>query len=157
MRLSPADIRQQQFRMRMLRGFDSEEVYAFLEHVAEDYESVIKENALLKEQLAAFEERSRGVTEREKSLQDTLVTTHRLTEEMKMAAKRQADLMLREAQMQGEKFLEDVHGEEAKIRADIQMLKRARRQMLEELRTTLERFQRFFGADLAKSDREDVQ
>ena len=55
MRISPLDIRQQQFTVRTFRGFDSQEVDAFLDDVAEDYEAVLKENALLKEQVAGFE------------------------------------------------------------------------------------------------------
>jgi cell division initiation protein len=52
MRISALDIRQQQFSKRMLRGFDPQEVQAFLEDVAEDYESLVKENTLLREQIA---------------------------------------------------------------------------------------------------------
>ena len=37
MRISPQDIRQQQFTVKMVRGFDPQEVDAFLEDVAEDY------------------------------------------------------------------------------------------------------------------------
>src|SRR5947199_10344886 len=78
MRISPLDIRQQQFTVRMLRGFDKHEVDAFLDDVADDYETGLKENALLREQLATLDERSRGLAERERALQDTLVTTQRL-------------------------------------------------------------------------------
>ena len=55
MRISPLDIRQQQFSVRWFRGFDIHEVDAFLDDVAEDYETVLKENAQLKEQVATFE------------------------------------------------------------------------------------------------------
>ncbi|MEK6529510.1 MAG: DivIVA domain-containing protein, partial [candidate division NC10 bacterium] len=77
MRITPMDIRQQQFTVRF-RGFDRQEVDAFLADVAADYEQLVKENALLKEQVAALEERSRGIEGREKLLQDTLLTTQRL-------------------------------------------------------------------------------
>src|SRR2546430_502152 len=65
MRISPLDIRQQQFTVKMLRGFDKHEVDAFLDDVADDYEAVLRENALLKEQLATLEERSRGLASRD--------------------------------------------------------------------------------------------
>src|SRR5262247_1287668 len=97
------DIRQQQFTVKMFRGFDVQEVDTFLEDVAEDYEALVKENALLKEQLQALEERTRGLEEREKVLQETLITTQRLTEEMKENARREAALIVREAEVQGEK------------------------------------------------------
>lgn len=148
MRISPHDIRQQQFSVKMFRGFDPHEVDAFLDDVAEDYEAVLKEATLLKEQLAAQEARGRGVVEREKSLQDTLVTTQRLADEMKAAAKREADLIVREAELRGEKVVEEARAEEAKIRSQIQSLRRMRRQVVEELTATLERYRRVMKGEL---------
>jgi cell division initiation protein len=149
MRLTPLDIRQQQFTVRMFRGLDPQEVDAFLEDVAEDYESVLKENGMLREQMTALEERSRGLIDREKALQDTLLTTQRLAEEMKESARREAQLIMREAELRGDKFVEDLRAEEARIRSDINELKRARRQVAEDLRATLDRYHRIFAADLA--------
>ena len=152
MRITPHDIRQQQFTVRMFRGFDPSEVDAFLEDVADDYEGLLKENALLKEQIAASEERSRGVVEREKNLHDVMVTTQRLVDDMKSAAKREAELIVREAELTGEKAVEAARGEEARIRVDIQALKRTRRQLVEELSSTLERYHRLLGGELESHD-----
>ena len=147
MRLSPLDVRQQQFTVKMFRGFDPQEVDAFLEDVAEDYETVLRENALLKEQLGDHEERARNVTEAEKTLKDTLMTTQRVADEMRESAKREAQLVLREASLHGEKLMDEARAEEAKLRTEIQALKRERRQLVEELRATVERYQRAFTAD----------
>jgi cell division initiation protein len=147
MRITPHDIRQQQFTVRMFRGFDPSEVDAFLEDVADDYEGLLKENALLKEQIAASEERSRGVVEREKNLHDVMVTTQRLVDDMKSAAKREAELIVREAELRGEKAVEAARGEEAKIRVEIQTLKRMRRQLVEELGAPMDRYQRMLAAE----------
>jgi len=152
MRITPHDIRQQQFSSKMFKGYDPQEVDAFLDDVAEDYEAVLKEAALLKEQITAQEERARGVTERERSLQDTLVTTQRLAEEMKSGAKREAELIVREAELTGEKSVEAARAEEGKIRADILAIKRTRRQLVEELTSTLERYQRLLGRELEGDD-----
>ena len=152
MRITPHDIRQQQFTVRMFRGFDPQEVDAFLEDVADDYEALLKETALLKEQIAAQEERSRGVMEREKNLNDVMVTTQRLVDEMKAAAKREAELIVREAELRGEKAVEAARGEEAKIRVEIQALKRMRRQLVEDLGATLERYHRLLAHERAADD-----
>ena len=148
MRLSPVDIRQQQFATKMFRGFDPQEVDTFLDDVAEDFESLLRENAALREQLSSHEERSRGMSETEKTLRDTLVTTQRLAEEMKEGAKRDAQLLLREATLNGDKLMEEARSEEAKLRVEIQTLKRLRRQLIEELRATVERYDRTLAADL---------
>jgi cell division initiation protein len=152
MRLSPVDIRQQQFTMKMFRGFDPQEVDTFLDDVAEDFESLLRENATLKEQLTSHEERARGLSDTERTLKDTLVTTQRLAEEMKESAKRDAQLLLREATLNAEKLMEESRAEEAKLRVEIQSLKRQRRQLIEELRATVERYDRTFAADLGDAE-----
>src|SRR5262245_21593354 len=100
MRITPMDIRQQQFTVKMFRGSGSQEWDTFLQDLSSDYDARIKENSLLKEQLQALEERTRGLEEREKVLQETLVTTQRLVEEMKDQARREAGVILREAEVQ---------------------------------------------------------
>jgi cell division initiation protein len=142
------DIRQQQFTVKMFRGFDVQEVDTFLEDVAEDYEALLKENALLKEQLQALEDRTRGLEDRERVLQETLIMTQRLTEEMKEGARREAALIVREADLQGEKQMEAARGEEAVIRNEINVLKRTRLQLGEDLRSTLQMYQRLIERDL---------
>ena len=158
MRISPNDIRQQQFTVRMFRGFDPQEVDAFLEDVADDYETLLKDSQLLREQVAAQEERSHGVLELERALQDTLVTTQRLADDLKAAAKREAEeirtaarheaeLIVREAELRGDKTVETARAEEARIRSDIQSLKRIRRQLVGDFAATLERYQRLLEAE----------
>jgi len=157
-RITPMDIRQQQFTVRMFRGFSVQEVDSFLEDVAQDYEALIKENALLKEQLQILEDRTRGLEDREKVLQQTLVTTQQLTEEMKDGARREASLILREAELEGEKLLDSNRTEEAMLRNEILQLKRHRRQVAEALRATLDMYQRMLDQDLkieSPADRAD--
>ena len=150
MRISPLDIRQQQFTVKWIRGFDIHEVDAFLDDIAEDYEAVLKENAQLKEQVSTFEERSRGLAERERALQDTLVTTHRLGEEMKATARREADILMREAELRSEKIIEEGRAEEARIRSEIQTLRRLRRQLIEDFRATLESYYRMMSSEFGE-------
>ena len=151
MRISPLDIRQQQFTVKWFRGFDIHEVDAFLDDVAEDYENVLRENVTLREQVGSYEERARGLGETERTLKDTLVATQRVAEEMKEGAKRDAQLMLREATLNADKLMEEARAEEAKLRVEIQSLKRLRRQLIEELRATVERYDRTLAADLGGS------
>ena len=142
MRLTPLDIRQQQFTVRMFRGLDPHEVDAFLEDVAEDYETLLKENALLKEQLAALEERSRGLADREKALQETPVhhpAAGRGDEGQRPA--RGPDHRAR-----GRAPGREVRGGRAR-RGGAHPRRHprpqaGRRQLVEDLRTTLERYQR---------------
>jgi cell division initiation protein len=147
-RITPMDIRQQQFTVKMFRGFDVQEVDTFLEDLAEDYETLLKENQLLKEQLQAMEERARGLEDRERILQETLVTTQRVTEEMKESARREAALLVREAELRAEKMVAAARTSEAAIQAQVTALKRMQRQLAEGLRTTVDMYQRLLDQEL---------
>jgi len=153
-RITPMDIRQQQFTVKMFRGFDVQEVDTFLEDLAGDYETLLKENALLKEQLQVLEERTRGLEDRERVLQETLVTTQKVVEEMKEGARREATLLVREAELKGEKLVETARTQEATITAEIAALKRTRRQLAESLRSTIEMYQRLLDQELNATDGE---
>ena len=157
MRITPMDIRQQQFTVRMFRGFDVQEVDTFLEDLAADYEALLKENSLLKEQLQALEERARGLEDREKVLQETLMTTQRVVEEMKENARREASLLVREAELQSEKIVDAARASEAMIQNEIAQLKRTRRQLAEALRSTVDMYQRLLEQDLKADANPDAK
>ena len=148
MRITPMDIRQQQFTVKMFRGFDTQEVDTFLEDLAADYEELLKENSLLKEPLQAPEEPQRGLEEREKVLQETLMTTQRLVEEMKDQARREAAVIIREAEVQADRIIEASRAAEGSLQSEIIALKRTRRQLAEGLRSTVEMYQRLLEQDL---------
>ena len=153
MRITPMDIRQQQFTVKMFRGFDVQEVDTFLEDVAEDYEALVKENALLKEQLQALEERTRGLEDREKRAPgDPDHHPARLRGDEGVGARREASLIVREAELRGEKQLEAARGGRGACCATrSNQLKRQRRQLAEGLRSTIEMYQRLIAQDLAES------
>lgn len=155
MRITPMDIRQQQFTVRMFRGYDVQDVDTFLEDVAGDYETLLKENALLKEQLQALEDRTRGIEERERVLQETLVTTHKAVEEIRESARRQAALVVREAELHAEKDLEGARAQEATLHAEVEALKRTRRQFIESLRSTVEMYRRLLDQEEAVATDEE--
>jgi cell division initiation protein len=152
MRMTATDIRQQQFAVRLFRGFDPQEVDAFLEEMADDFDELSRENTLLKEQLVQVEEKSRGVEGREKTLQETLVTTQKIAEEFKENARREAELVLREAHLRAEKFMQDAREEHAKLTTEVNGLRRLRRQLADEIMGVLSAHKRLAEQALAEGD-----
>ncbi len=148
MRITPLDVKQQQFTIRMFRGFDVQEVDAFLDDIADDYEAALKENVVLKEQVAALEERTRSFSGLEKTLQDSIVTAQRMSEDIKANARKEAQLLVEEAQLRAEKLLEETRTEEARIKSAVTTLSRMRRQLAEGVRSTIESYQRLLEGEL---------
>lgn len=151
MRLTAQDIRQQQFAVKLFRGFDPQEVDAFLEEMADDFEELARENNLLKEQLGTLEERTKGIEGRERSLHETLVTTQKIAEDFKENARREAELILREAQLRSEKFAQDARDQHGKLSAEVAALQRHRRQLAEEILRTVATYKRLVEQEISES------
>jgi cell division initiation protein len=149
MRLSATDIRQQQFAVKLIRGFDPQEVDAFLDEMADSWDELNKENNLLKEQLTVAEEQKKATEEQNKSLQQTLVVAQKMAEEFRESSKRAAEIVLREAQLQAEKLIEEKREENSRLTADNDNLKQLKRQAAEQLLSTLRMIERLVEQRLA--------
>lgn len=125
MRITPLDVRKQEFR-RGMRGLDPDEVYAFLATVADEYEAALNDNKALRERLLELDDKVQEYRTIERTLRDTLVTAERVTVEAKDNARREATLIIKEAQLQAERSLRDISSEALRLRQEIQRLRSQR-------------------------------
>lgn len=137
MRITPLDIQQKQFPSRF-RGFDMEEVDSFLELIREEMEELLRENANLREEARRFEKQLKEYKNMELTLRDTLVKTQELVEEYKTTAKKDAELVRKEAELQADEIVKDAQHKVVKIHEDITDLKGIRRHFKEEVRRLIE-------------------
>ena len=137
MRVTPLDIRKQEFK-KVMRGLDSEEVYAFLNTIADEYEAVLSDNKNLRERLVALEERLNEFKAIETNLRNTLLTAEKLTHEAKENARREASLMIREAEMEAEKAAESIRAHTSQLRREILELKKNKDDYITRLKTLLD-------------------
>jgi cell division initiation protein len=156
MRITPLDIRKQEFRKTM-RGLDSDEVYAFLTTVAEEYEAVLSDNKQLRERIVEIEERLKEYKTIETNLRNTLLTAERVTSETKENARKEASLIVREAEVEAEKAAEAIRAHTQQLRREVLELKRQKDNYLTRFRTLLESHHRVldgFQEDFANVDKE---
>ncbi len=146
MRITPLDIQQKQFPMKF-RGFDVEEVYAFLEVVREEMEDLLRENASLKEQLFRAESQIKEYRDMETTLRETLMTAQQMVEEYKANARKEAELLIREAELKADAMLKEAQEKVVKIHEDIVDLKGIRRHFKEEVRRLIESHLRMLEFD----------
>ena len=137
MRITPLDIQQKQFSSRF-RGFDMEEVDSFLELIREEMEELLRDNANLREESRRYEKQLKEYKNIETTLKDTLISTQQMAEEFRATAKKDADLLRKEAEMKSEKMLRDAQDKVVKVHEDITDLKGVRRHFKEELRRLVE-------------------
>ena len=118
MNITALDIRKQEFR-KTLRGFDAEEVQIFLETVAGAFEVSTKENAAFKERIRSLEDSLAQYTKLEQTLQDTLVTAQQVTDSTRENARREADLIVKEARVAADEEIETARRKLVQIKRDI--------------------------------------
>jgi len=140
MELSPLEIPQREFGKK-LRGLDPEEVHAFLEQIAEEMTRLVQENTERTAQIQRLEAQVRANQEREDSLRNTLVTAQKMTDEIKTNATREAELVLKDAELKAERLLEQAHRKLAQVQAEIAELQRQRDLFAAKLRGLLKTHQ----------------
>lgn len=125
MNVTPLDIKQKQFKLGF-RGFDIKEVDGFLEEITETLEELIRDREELKEAKAKLESQVEMYQQSERGLRDTLVAAQQMTGEMKASAEKEAQMKVREAEMEAEQILRTARGELARTQEEIAELKRIR-------------------------------
>jgi len=106
--LTPLDVRKKKgdFR-RVMRGYDADAVDNFLDEVVARMEELVRENQALAAKTAQMTEAIADYRERERAMNDALVSAQQLREGMREQAQREADLVLREARAEGERIIAD--------------------------------------------------
>ncbi len=105
MKVLPMDIQRQSFGQKF-RGFDPEEVRAYLAIVAEEVASLQGERDRLDQEVQNLKGLLEEHRQREVILKNTLLTAQRVSEEIKENARKQAENVVKEAEMQGDKLVE---------------------------------------------------
>ncbi|MBI4689965.1 MAG: DivIVA domain-containing protein [Nitrospirae bacterium] len=153
MRITPLDIQQKQFPMKF-RGFDVEEVYAFLEVIREEMEELLRENATLKESAQRAENQIKEYRDMESTLRETLMTAQQMVEEYKTNSRKEAELLVREAELKSDTLLKEAQEKVIKIHEDIVDLKGIRRHFKEELKRMIESHMKMIEFDKEREGEE---
>lgn len=136
--LTPLDIRRYDFGSA-LRGYDKARVDQFRDQVAAEVERLVRLNQDLEQKAKGFHEQLKAFRERDKALNDALVSAQQLRAEIREQADREAQLLMREARSQVERDVESIRAEARRLEDEIQGLVKARRTYLSQLRTMVER------------------
>ena len=138
MNITPLDIQQQQFKGKMLGGLDPNDVDAFLQMVAAEMESLIRENTELKEQARKVALHLEELSQREVTLRDTMLAAQKVTEEMKANAQKEAKLVVSEAELRGERIVAEAENRLLQLNSQIHEVRRLKLQLETNLKSVLE-------------------
>ncbi|MDT3426484.1 cell division initiation protein [Paenibacillus forsythiae] len=123
MPLTPLDIHNKEFTRR-LRGYDEDEVNEFLDQVIKDYESIIRENKELSNQLMALQERLDHFTNIEETLSKTIIVAQEAADEVKNNAKKESQLIIKEAEKNADRIINEALSKSRKIAIETEELRK---------------------------------
>ena len=136
--LTPVDARRYDFGSQ-LRGYDKTRVDQFRDQVSDELERLTRVNQELEAKAKGFHEQLRAFRERDKALNDALISAQQLRAETREQADREAQLILREARAEGEKLLEESRSDVRRLQSELDALDRTRRAYLAQMRSLAER------------------
>jgi cell division initiation protein len=140
MKITPLDIQQMGFKIKW-KGYDRGEVDAFLDTLTEDYESLIKENLYLKEQMAQLEGSLTEFKKRESLLSQTLLSAQQLAEMQKNNTLKESALIIKEAEVQADQIIKSIREEAGRLKGDLIDLRRQKLLFIEKIRSMLKNFE----------------
>ena len=136
--LTPLDIRKQEFR-KTLRGYDPLNVEDFQMRVADALERAMRERQVLEERVSALTDQLRVFREREKAMNEALVAAQQLRQDSRAAAEREGQVILREAEANAKRLLDEARSAEIAVKVKMAETERQFQQYMGGFRALLER------------------
>ncbi len=146
MKITPLDIQQVGFKVKF-RGYERQEVDSFLDSVMEEYEGLIRENNTLREKLGDYEGQIAELRKKEATLNNTLINAQDLVENMKQGAQKDADLVIKEAELKAEGFTHSAREELGSIKREILDLQKQKTLFLEKIRSMMRVLERLLDLE----------
>ncbi|MDF2635193.1 MAG: DivIVA protein [Pelosinus sp.] len=121
--LTPLDIHNKEFK-RSFRGYNEEDVDEFLDRVIKDYEQLYRENIELKENMDRLNSKLEHFQHMENTLHNTLIVAQETAEEVKLNAKKSTELMMKEAEINAQKLVDEASNKVRRMANEYQDLKK---------------------------------
>ena len=144
--LTPLEIQKQTFT-KSFKGFNPSEVTGYLHLVAEEMERLIRELDRVSRENAMIREDLNDHNQRERILKDTLLAAQQVSEEVKNTARKEAELIVKDAELLSERLVGQAMSRVADLERNIQDLKIERRAARNKLQATLDTIQHLIMLD----------
>src|SRR6185295_2244600 len=144
--LTPLEIQKQMFA-RAVRGFHRDEVRGYLSLVAEEIERLLRDVDRLSRENAMLHEELDEHSQRERILKDTLLSAQKVSEDVKANARKEAELIVKDAELLAERVVAQAMTRMSDIERNIQDLKLERISARNKLQQTLDTVQQMLALD----------
>lgn len=120
--ITPLDIQNKEFS-KSFRGYKPKEVDAYLDSINEDYEKLYKENIELKDKIGILTDQIKQYNNLEETLKNTLVIAQSTADEVTTSARKKAELIIEESEIQAQNRINDAIADVRNIKEEYNRLK----------------------------------
>jgi cell division initiation protein len=136
MKITPLDIKKQEFK-KVMRGYDPVEVDTFMDMMASEFEELFKQQKELRDKLIELETQLKDYRQIEKSLQQTLLQAQEASGRMYDSARRESEVILKEAEVKAAKILEQTSSDAIRLENELKHLHARKESLIGRLRILL--------------------
>lgn len=147
MALTPLDVQKMRFPQKM-RGYDPDEVESFLALVAEELAARLGQIDKAERENKYYRQRLEEAERREHQLQETLLRAQKVSDEITANARREAELLVKEAELAADQIVQQAVEQSARIESRIGELRTQRKELQLKFKNTLDLFQRILEAEM---------
>ena len=140
MKLTPLDLQQKKFSA-CFRGYDRKEVDHFLEVVTSAYEEVLKDHQMLRDQRTGLEKQLTEWRRKEETISQAVVASQDVVKDLKRNACREAELIIKEAELRAETVVRDAQAQVAAMEGELVHLQKQRLVAIDRMRGVMQVFQ----------------
>lgn len=152
--LTPLEIQKQTFA-RAIKGYNPDEVRAYLHLVAEEIERLVRENDRFARETGMLREDLEDHSNRERILKDTLLSAQKVAEDLTANARKEAELIVKDAELLSERLIAQAMQRVADLERSITDLKIERRALRNKLQGTLDTIQHMVVLDAEQEANEE--
>ncbi len=152
-KVTPLDIQQKRFHVAF-RGYERTEVEMFLDLVRDEMEAVVREVMELREFRQSYDLRLKELNDKEDTVKNTMLMTQKLMEDQKDNARREAALIIKDAEIRSHQIVGNSQQEKVRLEGEIQELKRRKHHFMEDLKRVIQMHQEMINFEEAGSGAE---
>ncbi len=156
MKITPIELREHIISKRLF-GYDTHEVDALKELVAESLEEAAKKISSLDEQVKDMSSRLAEHEQREAMLKDTITTAKKMVDDLKNNARKEAEIIIAEARQKSDELARQANNRAQGIQEEIYKLKKQRIEIETSIKAVLDYHSKVLYMELkdaAGADRE---
>lgn len=151
--LTPENIKRQVFK-KSLKGFDPDEVQAFIGKLADEIDGLQKENTVLKRNLEQITLQLTEYKRMEKNIQDTLAKAQETSARTIESARKQTNLMIQEAELKARQLLDKARENANEVRNAVIQLREEKQMIVSKLKAVINSQAHLFEMKVENADKE---